>query len=246
MSKDSVGRVVLVATSLCVVCSVLVSLAAVGLREQQDANALLSKQRNVLVALGALKSSDRPPSEKVAELFKTIDAYVVDLASGEESKLEDQSELETEAVEIPAKLDTAGIKQRPNKVVVYKSKKDNEIEAYVLPISGKGLWSTLNGFLSLERDRKTIRGIVFYEHKETPGLGGEVDNTSWLAQWPGKKLVDGAGKFNFTVLKGSGNKLDEHKVDGVTGATITFRGVDGTIRYWIGSEHGYAKYLAKQ
>ena len=243
MSKDSVGKVVLVATSLCVVCSVLVSLAAVGLREQQDANVKIAKQRNVLVALGALEASARPSGKEIESLFASIEAYEVDLASGAEKKVEDESALEAVPVDIPAEIDSAGIKQRPNKVVVYKSMKDGKLDALVLPVSGKGLWSTLNGFLALESDKRKVRGLVFYEHKETPGLGGEVDNPLWRKQWVGKSLKNADGKYDFAVLKGSGNKLNDHQVDGVTGATITFRGVDGTIRYWIGSDHGYAKYL---
>ncbi len=123
---------------------------------------------------------------------------------------------------------------------------------YVVPIYGKGLWSTLYGFIAIDADGKTIRGITFYEHKETPGLGGEVDNADWKAKWGNPELpkyaYDDEGHVAIRVMKGSINPSDDdakYKIDGLSGATITSRGVTNLVQYWLGDD-GFGPYLKKQ
>ena len=123
-----------------------------------------------------------------------------------------------------------------------------KLQKVILPVYGKGLWSTLYGFIALESDLNTIAGLTFYEHKETPGLGGEVDNPKWKAQWPGKTLRDADDEdIEIEVVKGQvvpGTPSENHQVDGLSGATITSRGVSDLIRYWV-SEDGFGTYLEK-
>ena len=117
----------------------------------------------------------------------------------------------------------------------------------LLPIHGKGLWSTLYGFIALETDTRTVKGIGFYQHGETAGLGGEVDNPQWKKQWEGKLVLDDKYKPIFKVQKGSVDNADpmaQYKVDGLSGATITSNGVTGLIQYWLG-EDGFGPYLAR-
>lgn len=143
---------------------------------------------------------------------------------------------------------TPGVSRREKYCLVYEFMKDDQIDLYVLPIYGKGLWSTLYGFLALESDTRTVRGITFYEHKETPGLGGEVDNPAWKRLWPGKQVFDDQGNVDFRVIKGrvaSDAARASHQVDGLSGATITSRGVSDSVQYWIG-EDGFGKYLQRQ
>jgi Na+-transporting NADH:ubiquinone oxidoreductase subunit C len=121
------------------------------------------------------------------------------------------------------------------------------VSRVVLPVHGYGLWSTMYGFLALEADLDTVSGLRFFEHAETPGLGGEVDNPRWQAQWSGKRLFDEAGEFALQVLKGrvpEGAPDAQHKVDGLSGATITTRGVDNLVRFWVG-EQAYGPFLAR-
>ena len=115
----------------------------------------------------------------------------------------------------------------------------------ILPIEGKGLWSTLYGYLAVGRDGNTIRGITFYQHGETPGLGGEVDNPKWKALWPGRKAYDAEGHAAIGVIKGQAPGAAEapHKVDGLSGATITSNGVTKLVRFWLG-DGGFGKFLA--
>ncbi|MGB0764601.1 MAG: NADH:ubiquinone reductase (Na(+)-transporting) subunit C, partial [Luminiphilus sp.] len=107
-----------------------------------------------------------------------------------------------------------------------------------------GLWSTLYGFVALESDGNTIAGLGFYEHKETPGLGGEVDNPRWKNLWKGKQVYrDGA--VAISVVKGSvdqGSDAANWQVDGLSGATLTSRGVSNLVQYWLG-EDGFEPYL---
>jgi Na+-transporting NADH:ubiquinone oxidoreductase subunit C len=143
---------------------------------------------------------------------------------------------------------TPGVARRERYAFVYKILDGGNVQQYVLPIYGKGLWSTLYGFLALQGDTRTVGGITFYEHKETPGLGGEVDNPSWKALWPEKQVFDAQWNVKFEVIKGavdSNSAKAAHQVDGLSGATITSRGVSNLVQYWVGPD-GFGKYLEKQ
>jgi Na+-transporting NADH:ubiquinone oxidoreductase subunit C len=101
------------------------------------------------------------------------------------------------------------------------------------------------GFIALGSDLTTIRGFGFYQHGETPGLGGEIENRSWLAKWPGKVVYDEKGAVKLSVIKGEvdpGVVDARHKVDGLSGATLTARGVSNLLAYWLG-ENGYQPFL---
>jgi Na+-transporting NADH:ubiquinone oxidoreductase subunit C len=113
----------------------------------------------------------------------------------------------------------------------------------VLPVEGKGLWSTLYGFLALDADLNTIRGLTFYQHGETPGLGGEVDNRTWKALWPGRKAYKDDVPV-IAVVRGRAGppSEDPYKVDGLSGATITSRGVTHLVQFWLG-ENGFEPYI---
>jgi Na+-transporting NADH:ubiquinone oxidoreductase subunit C len=100
------------------------------------------------------------------------------------------------------------------------------------------------GFVALDKDLKTIRGLTFYKHKETPGLGAEVDNPNWKAKWPGRLAFDDSGKVVIEVIKGPAGSPGEtpHKVDGLSGATLTSNGVTYLLRFWLGKE-AFGPYL---
>ena len=127
---------------------------------------------------------------------------------------------------------------------IYFSKKDNQIDKLILPIRGYGLWGTLYGYIAIENDFNTVVGIEFYEHKETPGLGGEVDNPNWKDIWVGKKIYK-TGDVQLQVIKGAVDQnMDDsiYMVDGLSGATLTSKGVSNMIQYWF-SDSGYLKLL---
>ncbi len=255
MNRDSVSGTFTVAAILCVACSVLVSAAAVGLRPFQKANKSRFEKKNILAAAGiSTKGAD------VVKAFENIETLVINLDRGE--VISDEEGIDSEAydqkaaardpvlsVEIPAELDIAGIKRREKYSRVYLVKDGDKIEKVILPIYGKGLWSTLYGFIALGGDLNTVVGLTFYEHKETPGLGGEVDNPKWKAKWPGKQIYDSAGEIQVEVVKGmvvEDSPVAKYQVDGLSGATITSRGVSNLVRYWLDKgedAHGFGPYL---
>jgi Na+-transporting NADH:ubiquinone oxidoreductase subunit C len=112
----------------------------------------------------------------------------------------------------------------------------------ILPIQGVGLWSTMYGYLAVENDGNTVRGLRFYDHGETPGLGDQVDKPAWREQWQGKKLYGPDGAPRIEVVKGPAPDDSEFEIDGLAGATLTGRGVSTFVRHWIG-EQGYGPYL---
>ena len=251
MPRETVSKTFFVAAVLCVVCSVLVSIAAVELRPIQKVNKVLDKKRNILTAAGLLDES-----KTIDERFKNIEAKVVDLATGEyvddvDPDTYDQRSAAKDPsknVEIPPKSDRAGIKRRAKLAAVYLVYKKGEIDKVILPVHGMGLWSTLYGFLALDvEDVNTIRGLVYYEHMETPGLGGEVDNPRWKALWNGKRAFDEDGNVAIEVVRGFVDKNGSkavYQVDGLSGATITSRGVSATLKYWLSGD-GFGPYLTR-
>lgn len=255
--KDSVIGTVLVATILCVVCSLAVSAAAVVLRPIQAANQKLDQQKNILDAAGLPidefgKPASKLSSDKIDELYEWVSEKMVDLESGEYAEDVDPSTYDLveatqnpdTSVEITAPKIDPGEERRPKVMKVYfvRQPGNDKIKQVILPVYGKGLWGTMYGYLALKNDLKTIQGITFYQHIETPGLGGEVDNPSWKAQWKGLSLFNEKGEPSAMVAKGTAPDMDPYAVDGLSGATITSRGVTNLVQYWA-SDEGYGNFL---
>jgi Na+-transporting NADH:ubiquinone oxidoreductase subunit C len=247
-SKDSVSRTVMVALVLCVVCSVIVSTAAVLLRDKQQANAINEKKMNILAAAGI-----EVVEGDLEAAFATITPKLVDMRTGEFSTDEDVDTYNMrKAAKDPAQAraltreqDIASIRKQSLYSTVYLVEGEQGIERIILPVHGYGLWSTLYGFIALESDFNTVAGLGFYEHAETPGLGGEVDNPRWKAQWPGKKVyADGSSTPVLGLIKGKAAKGSLHDVDGLAGASLTSNGVTNLVKFWLG-ENGFASFLTK-
>ena len=247
MQVNSWQGTIFVALLLCVVCSGVVSFTAGNLRDLQQENTKLDVQKNLLLSANLISSKNIPKSE-VEEAFKNVEVRIVNLKTGEyENDAPNNFDARAAAkdpsqnIVIPPKVDIAKNKYRAKLATVYLIKENGKIASLVLPVSGYGLWSTLYGFLTLETDTRTVKGLGFYEHAETPGLGGEVDNPNWKAQWPGKVVLDDQYHPIISVEKG-GNDKGTSSVDALSGATITSRGVQNLIRYWLG-DHGYGPFL---
>ncbi len=248
--QRSASYSILFAAVVCLVCAVFVSVSAVSLKTRQDDNAFLDKQRNVLVAAGLASEDEVLTREQIQERFGPIESVVVDLSSGEErSDVDPETFDQRKATSDPQTSratvkNPAGIQRVPNQALVYRLVENDELRLVILPIEGKGLWSTLYGFIALDADLETIRGITFYEHKETPGLGGEVDNPRWKALWPGRRAFGEDDEPRIEVIRGQAGPPaeDPYRVDGLSGATMTSRGVGRLVRFWLGDE-GFAPYL---
>lgn len=247
--SETAGKTLGVAAVLCGVCSVLVAGAVVVLRPKQIHNADIDFKKNVLLSAGLYK-----PGIDVNEVFQQVEPVVINLETGEVVKDIDpvafnpaKAEKEAaNAITLDKKEDIAGIKKISKLQKVYLVKKNGEVDQIVLHVYGKGLWSTMKGFLSLDKDTVTVRGFNYYAHGETPGLGGEVDNPKWIAQWPGKKVYNEDFQPAIDVIKGTVDPnapKAEYKIDGLSGATLTANGVENTFQFWM-SESGYGKFLA--
>lgn len=249
-SRDSIGKTIFVALALCIVCSVLVSTVAVNLRPMQTINKALDKKRNILQAAGLLEEG-----ADIETLYQNIEAKVIDISTGEYVDVDGVTYDQRRAAKDPAtsvavatKKDIANIKRQAKQASVYLVRQKGKIKKVILPVHGLGLWSTLYGFIAIDaKNLSTIKGLVYYEHAETPGLGGEVDNPSWKALWNGKEAFNEKGEVRIKVIRGKviPARLDaKYQVDGLSGATITSRGVSNMLQYWLG-DAGFGTYLAK-
>ncbi len=253
MRQYSNAYIIGFATAICLVCSIVVSTSAVALRDRQDRNKVLDRQTKVLVVAGVLEEGQAASAEEIEKLFESnIRTRVVDLASGEyDDSVDPKTYDQRKATKDPglssaAPPNNAGLTRVPEKALVYQRMDGDEIQSLILPIEGKGLWSTLYGFIALAPDTTTIEGITFYEHGETPGLGGEVDNPNWKALWIGRKAYDESWQPAIEVIKGAAGPPAEepYQVDGLSGSTLTSRGVTNLVQFWLG-ENGFDSYLEK-
>lgn len=252
--KESTSRTLFVALAVSLVSSVFVAGAAVSLKPVQIENRQLDKQRSIL-AIAGLGDGDLSGRE-VKDLFASrISAKVVDLETGEYSTEFNPANFDPLKAArdpklsdaLPGDEDIALIKRRERFTTVYMVEQDGKLESLILPVRGYGLWSTLHGFMAVKADLNTVVGFGFYQHAETPGLGGEVDNPKWKALWPGKTLFDDTGKPVIQIVKGGVDPASPaagHQVDALAGATLTSKGVDRLLQFWLG-EQGFGPYLAK-
>ena len=251
--KDSMKNIITVSLLMCFVCSVIVSSAAVFLKPQREANKELDRNKNILLAAGLYDKETAGDDVDIAGLFESFEIRLVDLEDKRLLSALEASDLGIDVAtydqrkaskhpgiskELENLADIASISRRARYSVVYLLKEDGDISKMVIPIHGYGLWSILYGFIALEGDLNTVSGITFYEHGETAGLGGEVDNPAWKALWPGK-LMYKDGEVALRVIKGRSNPdsaLYGYQIDGLSGATLTSRGVQNLIGYWLGPD----------
>jgi Na+-transporting NADH:ubiquinone oxidoreductase subunit C len=231
----------------------------VALRPIQEANQKLDQQKNILDAAGLAigeygVTAGKLSKEQIDELYSQVSEKLVDLETGEYVTDQDPADWDLKAAASDPKTSVPIVdpefdpgeatRQAVSKVYFIKRQGSDKIQQVVLPIHGKGLWGTLYGYMALRADLNTIQGLTFYEHKETPGLGGEVDNPAWKAQWEGLNLYNPAGEPAAMVYKGVAPAENAYAVDGLSGATITCNGVTKMLRYWA-SDDGYGKFLGK-
>ena len=199
-----------------IVLGFFLALAADGLRDLQDLNVENDMRKNILLSLGFKPGAETPwTSDEIQKLFEeNIEALVLD-ASGQRTE-KDPKEIDTEK----------DLEFLP----IYLKKIGDDVGGYAIPIAGKGLWSTLFGYFAIEPDGRTVKGITFYKHGETPGLGGEVDKAWFQQNFIGKRFVDENDQLlGIHVIKGKVQSDDQeayHKVDGISGATMTGKGLE--------------------
>ncbi|UCH95926.1 MAG: Na(+)-translocating NADH-quinone reductase subunit C [Candidatus Aminicenantes bacterium] len=256
MSNDSLKNIIGVALGVCLVCSILVSTAAVVLKPRQVANQILEKRKNVLIAGDLMKKGETVDVDVI--FSEKIQPVLIELQTGErlpEEKMTGSLAPETFDVKkvskepatsrlLPSDKDLARIRRVPLYTMIYFVKANDGYSRIIFPVHGSGLWSIMYGFVALDQDLQTISGFTVYEHGETPGLGGEIENPTWQTAWKGKIAFDDQGNLKLKVLKGKAAPDSTSEIDGLSGATLTTRGVDNTINFWFGPD-GYGPFLEK-
>jgi len=214
MQKDDLNTIKFAAIT-CLICSMALAGVQGVLDSKQKDNKRIDEQINVLKAL----SPDFDPDGKELSADDR-DLYFV---QGKVPK-----------VWIPRYFENFVTKSEvmlPDEVksLLYVLKKDGQVRAYAFPAEGKGLWSTVHSFVGLEPDLATVRGVTFFDHAETPGLGGEVSMPWFQRNFRGKILWKDDKPVNLVVTKGKAEPGNPHAVDGMSGATITGNGVQKLV-----------------
>ncbi len=196
-----------------------------SLRERQLLNIELDIKKKILSVLGFEQTGDWI-DEDVQSMYDNNINEIIISSAGEEVKENNTSGQET--------------------YKIYQSRDGNKVKGYAIPISGKGLWGTMYGYFAIEPDASTAKGITFYKHKETPGLGAEVDKDWFKNNFIGKKFIDDSGNLvSIEVIKGFVSDKDpnaKHKVDGISGATVTGNGLSTFLKADL---QKYEPYFAK-
>ena len=253
------------AGAICLVCALILSVAATSLKPMQDINIRHDVVMNLMASVG----EDYAELAKLPkdDVFGKFDNEFKTVLLNKDNNEVTRDFMETELVKVgyPEQelkdLDTGSLLRRfqgkvrllarkdgksiseydPGLKVVYVYQPGGTPNAYVIPIEGYGLWDLMKGYLALDLDLNTIKGISFYEHKETPGLGARVDEAWFKENWIGKKILDDSGKLvSITVVKGEAPDEDPHKVDGISGATLTG---DGINEFVLGDLQTYEPYF---
>jgi Na+-transporting NADH:ubiquinone oxidoreductase subunit C len=252
---DSPRYTFIFATVMCVVCAALVSVAAVTLQPRQKANARLYMEKNVLLAAGLVQPGEKVGLRDVERIFQSdIKARLVDLATGELVPEDGRNVRDYDmrgarndpAASREAPENTAGIKRMARLGIVYFVMRGGKVDQVVIAVEGLGMWGTIYGFLALADDGNTVRGLTYYDHRETPGLGGEIGNPAWQELWKGRHGYDKAWNARITVIKGQAGPPDKDplRVDGLSGATITSNSITRLMRFWL-SNDGYGRFLKR-
>ncbi len=200
--KKSKKNVILFALLLSVVCSLIITVSAVGLKGFQAANMALDKRINILKAAGLIKN--KKPSKK--DINALYEAHIKEAMVDSQGKV-----IETYA---------------PDSLNLYFYQDEGRIKGYIIPINTRGLWGKIQGYLAFENDGQTVSGFSVFSHSETPGLGGEIESAWFQKNFKGKKILNSQDKFvSVGIAKGKAENLPKdlqsHYVDGISGATLT-------------------------
>ncbi|NQU40931.1 MAG: NADH:ubiquinone reductase (Na(+)-transporting) subunit C [Lentisphaerae bacterium] len=218
-------KIVRFAMIVCLVCSVLLAFVSSFLSERQDLNRTNDIRTKVLQVFGVpvfdAKGKLQISQKELDEIFATRITGIV--LNGEGEVVTDRKVNELPSDEISEANKETGLK--PYYPLYIYQDPDSGKKLYGIHVAGKGLWSTIKGYMALEEDLSTIAGLVFYAHAETPGLGAEVEKAYFQDQFEGKKWMANQKVQHFDVKK-PGGKLNDHSVDGITAATMTSIGVE--------------------
>jgi Na+-transporting NADH:ubiquinone oxidoreductase subunit C len=234
------------AGAICLVCSLSVAAASVSLKDKQDTNRRRDTQGSILRALKLPEDGHVATGDEIDVLWEKRVKPIVITADG--TPATDANDLTGDGKVDQKDVDAAAAKVKgtpdsPSLLTIFQRiDEGDQVGAYAIPLRGLGLWGPLSGYIALEPDGATIMGTTFFAPKETPGLGLEIENPAFLAKWPGKRVADASGPRPVRVTK-PGLCTGEDCVDGISGATITCRGLDKAVADGIRIYEPYLKQV---
>jgi Na+-transporting NADH:ubiquinone oxidoreductase subunit C len=245
VSANGNARVLAVAGAVALICAGVVTSAHVLLRPRIEANILVEQRARMAAMLQRISGLGELLADSTAA---TLEARVVDLATGETSTTDPERFDPVEAAQdlergraLAPEADVAGLGRVAKKGVVYLVHgRTGRLELVILPFRARGYQSVIGGFIALEPDLHTVAALNVVDQRETPGLGARVQSPQWQAAWPGRSVVDAEGALSITVVRGRGSAA--YEVDGITGATRSSQAVGNAVRFWLGPD-GYGPFL---
>ena len=208
---------------------------SVSLKPLQDEQLELDAKKKILNAVIDI-SNIRTDKEEITALYKArVQSFLINSKGEVQTKTSTGDPLVAERINIQ-KNHKISPEERYFPVFLYKEQEDAaSADAYVFPMFGAGLWDWISGYIALDKDLTTVRGIVFDHKSETPGLGARITTEAVKKRYAKKKIFDSSGKLqSVSMIKGEkGEPLDSHHVDGLSGATMTGRGVNTMLREYL-------------
>jgi Na+-transporting NADH:ubiquinone oxidoreductase subunit C len=228
--------IVLYSAAITVVCGGMLAFASISLKDKQDANIALEQKKNILATVIALEED----ADIVSLYEKKVKAFVIDFDGNVKAGMR------PEEVVVAAEY-KKGAKDRLLPVYEFTSESDpSKVEYAVLPVYGYGLWNNIWGFVAVKSDFNTIQGVKFAHAGETPGLGARIDSDEIQDRFRQKAIFDNGSLVSVSMQKGEGKDYssDPHKVDGMSSATLTAKGVNNMLRDYLACYENYLKKKA--
>lgn len=243
--RQSNAYIILFSTIVTILVGGLLATASQVLRPAQERSMELDTKRKILSAVMPLK-----PGDDVLKIYEERITSVIVNNKGEEMARTSRTgdTLFAEDLELGREFRFTP-DERALPVFIFHKEGSRDVEAYIFPVYGKGLWDNIWGYIALETDLETIKGARFDHEAETPGLGARITELEVQERFIGKKIYDDVGQFvSVKMLKGERNpsdKIDEFHVDGMSGATLTGKGVNEMIENYFGYYSAYIEKLKK-
>jgi len=231
--RQSNAYIVLYAAAITVVCGGLLAFASISLKDKQDANIALEQKKNILGSVLTLEEG-----ADVVDIYgKQVKSFVIDYNGNIKEGLK------PEEVVVAAEY-----KKKPEErlLPVYEFRNQtnpDKVEYAVMPVYGYGLWNNIWGFVAVKSDFNTIQGVKFQHAGETPGLGARIESEEVQERFKGKTIFENGKLTPVAIQKGEGHDYsnDPHKVDGMSGATLTGKGVNNMLKDYLASYENYLK-----
>jgi Na+-transporting NADH:ubiquinone oxidoreductase subunit C len=231
--RQSNGYIVMYAAIITLVCGGLLAFASISLKDKQDANIALEQKKNILSSVITLQEGI-----DINDLYsKKVKSFVIDFNGNVK-----------EGVKPEQVVVAAEYKKKPEDrllpIYEFQSEADpTKVEFAVMPVYGYGLWNNIWGFVAVKSDFNTIQGVKFSHQGETPGLGARIESEEVQERFKGKTIFENGTLTAVAIQKGEGKDYskDPHKVDGMSGATLTGKGVNNMLKDYLASYQNYLK-----